>query len=130
MPRTWLKPSGNLLVVFEEWGGDPSGISVVKRTNKWSSNTCFMEKKNLLVGASPLKLLLRFCAVLTICTDTVATICLYWKNGVSWPKWYICKCIIKAYSQDKPNKGINANYPGYEHHMNIFYIIFPIFWIN
>lgn len=37
----------------------------------------FMEKKNLLVGASPLKLLLRFCAVLTICTDTVATICLY-----------------------------------------------------
>lgn len=34
MPRTWLKPSGNLLVVFEEWGGDPSGISVVKRTNK------------------------------------------------------------------------------------------------
>lgn len=33
MPRSWLKPSGNLLVVFEEWGGDPSGISVVKRTN-------------------------------------------------------------------------------------------------
>ncbi|KAH0885086.1 hypothetical protein HID58_061182 [Brassica napus] len=34
VPRSWLKPSGNLLVVFEEWGGDPSGISVVKRTNK------------------------------------------------------------------------------------------------
>ncbi|XP_009148743.1 beta-galactosidase 2 [Brassica rapa] len=34
VPRSWLKPSGNLLVVFEEWGGDPSGISVVKRTDK------------------------------------------------------------------------------------------------
>ncbi|XP_021656351.2 beta-galactosidase isoform X1 [Hevea brasiliensis] len=32
VPRSWLNPSGNLLVVFEEWGGDPSGISLVKRT--------------------------------------------------------------------------------------------------
>ncbi|CAK7352640.1 unnamed protein product [Dovyalis caffra] len=32
VPRSWLKPSGNLLVVFEEWGGDPNGISFVKRT--------------------------------------------------------------------------------------------------
>ncbi|KAK0571893.1 hypothetical protein LWI29_023191 [Acer saccharum] len=32
VPRSWLKPSGNLLVVFEEWGGDPTGISLVKRT--------------------------------------------------------------------------------------------------
>ncbi|XP_051150207.1 beta-galactosidase-like [Andrographis paniculata] len=32
VPRAWLKPSGNVLVVFEEWGGDPSKISVVKRT--------------------------------------------------------------------------------------------------
>ncbi|XP_022732674.1 beta-galactosidase-like [Durio zibethinus] len=32
VPRSWLKPSGNLLVVFEEWGGDPSGIALVKRT--------------------------------------------------------------------------------------------------
>ncbi|KAF9680473.1 hypothetical protein SADUNF_Sadunf06G0124700 [Salix dunnii] len=32
VPRSWLKPSGNLLAVFEEWGGDPSGISFVKRT--------------------------------------------------------------------------------------------------
>ncbi|PHU11743.1 Beta-galactosidase [Capsicum chinense] len=24
VPRSWLKPSGNLLVVFEEWGGDPA----------------------------------------------------------------------------------------------------------
>ncbi|XVF35016.1 hypothetical protein REPUB_Repub18cG0108700 [Reevesia pubescens] len=31
VPRSWLKPSGNLLVVFEEWGGDPSGIALVKR---------------------------------------------------------------------------------------------------
>ncbi|KOM29611.1 hypothetical protein LR48_Vigan728s003400 [Vigna angularis] len=31
-PRSWLNPSGNYLVVFEEWGGDPSGISLVKRT--------------------------------------------------------------------------------------------------
>uniref|UniRef100_A0A1J3G2W1 Beta-galactosidase n=1 Tax=Noccaea caerulescens TaxID=107243 RepID=A0A1J3G2W1_NOCCA len=34
VPRSWLKPFGNLLVVFEEWGGDPSGISLVKRTAK------------------------------------------------------------------------------------------------
>ncbi|GER35991.1 beta-galactosidase, partial [Striga asiatica] len=32
IPRSWLKPSGNLLVVFEEWGGDPSNISLVTRT--------------------------------------------------------------------------------------------------
>ena len=32
VPRSWLNPSGNLLVVFEEWGGDPSGIALVKRT--------------------------------------------------------------------------------------------------
>ncbi|GLT79076.1 hypothetical protein SLA2020_505830 [Shorea laevis] len=32
VPRSWLQPTGNLLVVFEEWGGDPSGISFVKRT--------------------------------------------------------------------------------------------------
>ncbi|KAL8035896.1 hypothetical protein ABFX02_12G124700 [Erythranthe guttata] len=30
VPRSWLKESGNMLVVFEEWGGDPSGISLVK----------------------------------------------------------------------------------------------------
>ncbi|XP_031261051.1 beta-galactosidase-like isoform X1 [Pistacia vera] len=32
VPRSWLKPIGNLLVVFEEWGGDANGISLVKRT--------------------------------------------------------------------------------------------------
>lgn len=32
VPRSWLRPSGNLLVVFEEMGGDPRGISLVKRT--------------------------------------------------------------------------------------------------
>ncbi|XP_012856458.1 PREDICTED: beta-galactosidase isoform X2 [Erythranthe guttata] len=31
VPRSWLRPSGNLLVVFEEWGGNPNGISLVKR---------------------------------------------------------------------------------------------------
>ncbi|KAF3512793.1 hypothetical protein F2Q69_00001115 [Brassica cretica] len=31
VPRSWLK-SQNLIVVFEEWGGDPNGISLVKRT--------------------------------------------------------------------------------------------------
>ncbi|XP_058073893.1 beta-galactosidase-like [Magnolia sinica] len=32
VPRSWLYPTGNLLVLFEEWGGDPTGISLVKRT--------------------------------------------------------------------------------------------------
>ncbi|XP_027363204.1 beta-galactosidase-like [Abrus precatorius] len=32
VPSSWLNPSGNFLVVFEEWGGDPSGITLVKRT--------------------------------------------------------------------------------------------------
>lgn len=32
MPRSWLKPTGNLIVVFEEWGGDPTSISLVKRS--------------------------------------------------------------------------------------------------
>lgn len=31
MPRSWVNPTDNLLVVFEEWGGDPTGISLVKR---------------------------------------------------------------------------------------------------
>ncbi|XP_022844468.1 beta-galactosidase-like [Olea europaea var. sylvestris] len=31
IPRSWLYPTGNLLVVFEEWGGNPYGISLVKR---------------------------------------------------------------------------------------------------
>ncbi|CAL5199249.1 unnamed protein product [Lathyrus oleraceus] len=32
VPRSWLSSSENYLVVFEEWGGDPAGISLVKRT--------------------------------------------------------------------------------------------------
>ncbi|KAJ4953530.1 hypothetical protein NE237_030362 [Protea cynaroides] len=32
IPRSWLNPTGNLLVLFEEWGGDPTGISLVSRT--------------------------------------------------------------------------------------------------
>ncbi|XP_022756439.1 beta-galactosidase-like [Durio zibethinus] len=32
VPRSWLYPTGNLLVVFEGWGGDPTGISLVRRT--------------------------------------------------------------------------------------------------
>ncbi|KAL2501334.1 Beta-galactosidase 12 [Forsythia ovata] len=32
VPRSWLNPSGNLLVVLEEWGGDPTKISLVTRT--------------------------------------------------------------------------------------------------
>ncbi|XP_065848955.1 beta-galactosidase-like [Euphorbia lathyris] len=32
VPRAWLNPTGNLLVVFEEVGGDPTGVSVVKRS--------------------------------------------------------------------------------------------------
>lgn len=31
VPRSWLNPTDNLLVVFEEWGGYPSGIDLVKR---------------------------------------------------------------------------------------------------
>ncbi|CAN6457174.1 unnamed protein product [Victoria cruziana] len=32
VPRSWLHPTGNLLVIFEEWGGNPSGITMVRRT--------------------------------------------------------------------------------------------------
>nr|GMC47596.1 beta-galactosidase-like [Ipomoea batatas] len=31
VPRSWLRPTGNLLVAFEEWGGNPYGVSLVKR---------------------------------------------------------------------------------------------------
>ncbi|MBA0678026.1 hypothetical protein Goari_019393 [Gossypium aridum] len=31
VPRSWLNPTGNLLVVIEEWGGDPNAISLVRR---------------------------------------------------------------------------------------------------
>ncbi|XP_039166379.1 beta-galactosidase isoform X3 [Eucalyptus grandis] len=30
IPRSWLKPTGNQLVIFEEWGGDPTQISLVQ----------------------------------------------------------------------------------------------------
>ncbi|XP_047083324.1 beta-galactosidase 9-like [Lolium rigidum] len=32
VPRSWLKPSGNLLVVLEEFGGDLSGVTLVTRS--------------------------------------------------------------------------------------------------
>ncbi|KAL3532612.1 hypothetical protein ACH5RR_006133 [Cinchona calisaya] len=32
IPRSWLNPSQNYLVVFEEWGGDATGITLVRRT--------------------------------------------------------------------------------------------------
>ncbi|RWR79133.1 beta-galactosidase 3-like protein [Cinnamomum micranthum f. kanehirae] len=32
VPRSWLQPTKNLLVIFEEIGGDASGISLVKRS--------------------------------------------------------------------------------------------------
>ncbi|KAK4763055.1 hypothetical protein SAY86_008823 [Trapa natans] len=32
LPRSWLKPTQNLLVVFEELGGNPTKISIVKRS--------------------------------------------------------------------------------------------------
>ncbi|CAN0861470.1 Beta-galactosidase 3 [Linum grandiflorum] len=32
VPRSWLKPTQNLLIVFEELGGDPSSISLIKRS--------------------------------------------------------------------------------------------------
>ncbi|XP_061374609.1 beta-galactosidase 1 isoform X1 [Gastrolobium bilobum] len=31
VPHSWLKPTGNLLVLFEELGGDPNGIFLVRR---------------------------------------------------------------------------------------------------
>ncbi|KAL8139295.1 hypothetical protein V2J09_005316 [Rumex salicifolius] len=31
VPRSWLKPHGNLMVVFEEMGGNPKWISLVKK---------------------------------------------------------------------------------------------------
>lgn len=37
LPRSWVKPSGNLLVLFEEWGGEPNGISLAKRS---TSSVC------------------------------------------------------------------------------------------
>jgi len=32
VPRSWLKPSGNLLVVLEEYGGDLAGVALATRT--------------------------------------------------------------------------------------------------
>lgn len=32
LPRSWLKPTQNLLVLFEELGGDPARITLVKRS--------------------------------------------------------------------------------------------------
>jgi hypothetical protein len=32
VPRSWLNPSGNLLVMLEEFGGDLSGVKLMTRT--------------------------------------------------------------------------------------------------
>ncbi|RZC49655.1 hypothetical protein C5167_018083 [Papaver somniferum] len=32
VPRSWLKPTGNLMVIFEELSGNPSGVTLDKRT--------------------------------------------------------------------------------------------------
>ncbi|XP_066382457.1 beta-galactosidase 4-like [Miscanthus floridulus] len=32
VPRSWLKPSGNLLVLLEEYGGDLAGVALATRT--------------------------------------------------------------------------------------------------
>ncbi|KAJ8765328.1 hypothetical protein K2173_012025 [Erythroxylum novogranatense] len=37
VPRSWFKPSGNILVIFEEKGGDPTRVQFVKRQ---VSNVC------------------------------------------------------------------------------------------
>lgn len=37
VPRSWLKPTQNLLVIFEELGGDASKITLVKRS---TTNVC------------------------------------------------------------------------------------------
>ncbi|GAA0166306.1 galactosidase [Lithospermum erythrorhizon] len=34
VPRSWFKPSGNVLVIFEEKGGDPTKIRLARRTQK------------------------------------------------------------------------------------------------
>ncbi|KAF8036359.1 hypothetical protein BT93_C2161 [Corymbia citriodora subsp. variegata] len=32
VPRSWLKPTGNQLIIFEEWGGNPTQITLVRAT--------------------------------------------------------------------------------------------------
>ncbi|PWA84720.1 glycoside hydrolase, family 35 [Artemisia annua] len=34
VPQSWLKPTQNLIIMFEEIGGDPSTVSIMKRTFK------------------------------------------------------------------------------------------------
>ncbi|MBA0568081.1 hypothetical protein Golob_005598 [Gossypium lobatum] len=55
VPRSWLKPSGNFLVVFEEWGGDPNGIALAKRTTASVCADIFegqptMKKRGMLIA--------------------------------------------------------------------------------
>ncbi|MED6209050.1 hypothetical protein PIB30_050904 [Stylosanthes scabra] len=45
VPRAWLRSGGNSLAVFQEWGGNPAGISLVKRT-------CGVHIKMLLIGTA------------------------------------------------------------------------------
>ncbi|KAG6588039.1 hypothetical protein SDJN03_16604, partial [Cucurbita argyrosperma subsp. sororia] len=50
VPREWLLSSGNLLVVFEEFGGNPGGISLVKRTTQ--NNPKVLRSPNLFLQSS------------------------------------------------------------------------------
>ncbi|KAH9622125.1 hypothetical protein KSS87_003689 [Heliosperma pusillum] len=49
IPRSWFKPSGNVLVIFEERGGDPTQIRFSKR--KVSSICCVVSDDHLSISA-------------------------------------------------------------------------------
>ncbi|KAF7829626.1 beta-galactosidase 5-like [Senna tora] len=46
VPRSWLKPTNNLIVVFEELGGDPRKISLHKRTLHAPASAAQSHSKN------------------------------------------------------------------------------------
>ncbi|KAM3221907.1 hypothetical protein P3L10_021177 [Capsicum annuum] len=61
VPRSWLKPSGNLLVVFEEWGGDPAGVSLARRATARVCADILKVSQDLKIGIWQLLEYLTFC---------------------------------------------------------------------
>ncbi|KAK1258606.1 hypothetical protein QJS04_geneDACA022071 [Acorus gramineus] len=72
VPRSWLNPTGNLIVVFEEWDGNPNGIALVKRTesllqNCVGQNWCSVAVTPEVFGGDPCPGVMKKLSVEAIC---------------------------------------------------------------
>ncbi|PQM37133.1 beta-galactosidase 3 [Prunus yedoensis var. nudiflora] len=72
VPRSWLKPMQNLLVIFEELGGDPSRISLVKDRFGTPLGTCGSYQEGTCHAATSYSVLQKKCIGKQRCAVTIS----------------------------------------------------------